>query len=192
LNWYNILKFSNTTYYYRDSCVYLRENLLNKGPQWWTSNSFLKFWFKVPKIMKMYNSALLTKITSQNYFRLKGVYIYKIYYIFLNERAASTLMIFLDRDSILLTIFLMVGGSWKITWPKLTCFVSTTPKVDFGQVIIQRLLSHLTKFVFRKICFPTTIIIYSFVLVILHLVNPNLIIRVYHQELTPNSNEMIV
>jgi hypothetical protein len=34
-----------------------------------------------------------------------------ITYILLNEIAASALMIFLDRDSILP----MVGGSWKIT-----------------------------------------------------------------------------
>jgi hypothetical protein len=35
--------------------------------------------------------------------------------IFLKEIAASALMIFFERDSILLTILLMVGGSWKIT-----------------------------------------------------------------------------
>jgi hypothetical protein len=37
--------------------------------------------------------------------------------ILLKEIAASALMIFLDRDSILPTILLMVGESWKITWP---------------------------------------------------------------------------
>jgi hypothetical protein len=34
----------------------------------------------------------------------------------LKEIAASALMIFFDRDSILLMILLTVGGSWKITY----------------------------------------------------------------------------
>jgi hypothetical protein len=46
-------------------------------------------------------------------------------YIFflLKEIAASALLIFFDRDSTLLTI---LGGSWKITWPKLTFGVVAT------------------------------------------------------------------
>jgi hypothetical protein len=35
--------------------------------------------------------------------------------ILLKEIVASALIIFFDRDSIFLTILLMVGGSWKIT-----------------------------------------------------------------------------
>jgi hypothetical protein len=44
----------------------------------------------------------------------------------LKEIAASAFMIFLERDSILLTILLIVGGSWKISWPKLTFGVAAT------------------------------------------------------------------
>jgi hypothetical protein len=54
------------------------------------------------------------------------------------EIAASALMIFLDIDSILLTILLMVGGSWKITRPKITFGV--VPTFRFSWITLGRSL----------------------------------------------------
>jgi hypothetical protein len=51
--------------------------------------------------------------TEASLYKQQLLYIY--IYILLKEIAASALMIFFDKDSILLTILLMVGGSSKIS-----------------------------------------------------------------------------
>jgi hypothetical protein len=52
-----------------------------------------------------------TSVSFQVAAEYNQVYKYIYVYFLLKERAASALMIFFDRDLILL----MVGGSWKIT-----------------------------------------------------------------------------